>query len=563
MALADLNGDNDYKLIVADLGTGTMNIKLKVYKGTSLFTESTLIDVPTGVVSFHMDVSEPRIPAVAVASGPNIYIYKNMRPYFKFSLPTLEVNALERDLWLQMRDKCMEVDTFFELIQNLRQEIGFTHLTPRSQQLLLLEHEKWKSFVETHVTTPLKKQTVITSITTLNKNMAEEDAVACLVVGTENGGIYVLDPEAFTVLESLSLSGCSSSNNTVPVHLVATGLFDVEYRILAACRDGTICLLRRGFQEAKVLVQLSTQVVAMVVILENNNIVTALMDRTIQCFTRKGKKHWEIKSPKNVTTMGVVPLHHLSLTLLAVAMTGGTVQLYEGRQLVDVVTVPDTVSALRFGHFGQEENTLILITVGGSLYVKILKRTAHFTPQNDSIGLVPAQQIKMAIPKKTKLFVEHTMRERENAVAMHQTFQHDLFRLRLNTARACVRALESCNNPISTSTVDPLKMTAQVLGLGPKFKLYLTLENMSVSSTSKDLAISFHCDDKIYSVEKPFIYIPVLTPGLTYQFETGVECVSELGISDQIRIFIVKLDQSEPLLAVMVAMPACDTLTNV
>lgn len=33
MCLADLHGDGDYKLIVADLGTGTHNMKLKVYKG--------------------------------------------------------------------------------------------------------------------------------------------------------------------------------------------------------------------------------------------------------------------------------------------------------------------------------------------------------------------------------------------------------------------------------------------------------------------------------------------------------------------------------------------------
>ena len=33
-------------------------------------------------------------PAVAVASGTYIYIYKTIRPYFKFSLPILEVRNL-------------------------------------------------------------------------------------------------------------------------------------------------------------------------------------------------------------------------------------------------------------------------------------------------------------------------------------------------------------------------------------------------------------------------------------------------------------------------------------
>ena len=40
--------------MVADLGTGDYNMKLRVYKGTQLVTENTLIDLPTGVMFFIM-----------------------------------------------------------------------------------------------------------------------------------------------------------------------------------------------------------------------------------------------------------------------------------------------------------------------------------------------------------------------------------------------------------------------------------------------------------------------------------------------------------------------------
>jgi Bardet-Biedl syndrome 1 protein len=60
-------------------------------------------------------------------------------------------------------------------------------------------------------------------------------------------------------------------------------------------------------------------------------------------------------------------------------------------------------------------NVIILIT-GGHLLVKILKRTAQFTAQSSGTGMIPPQQIKMLVPKKTKLFMEQTLRERENAV---------------------------------------------------------------------------------------------------------------------------------------------------
>lgn len=45
--------------------------------------------------------------AIAVASGPYIYIYKNLRPYFKFTLPPLEIHPVEQDLWDQARQVCV------------------------------------------------------------------------------------------------------------------------------------------------------------------------------------------------------------------------------------------------------------------------------------------------------------------------------------------------------------------------------------------------------------------------------------------------------------------------
>lgn len=96
MDLADLNGDGENRLLVGDLGSGSSGMKLKVYRGTALSSESALLDLPTGLVSFFMDLHEPHIPAVAVASGPCVYIYKNLRPYFKFTLPGLDVNSLEQ-----------------------------------------------------------------------------------------------------------------------------------------------------------------------------------------------------------------------------------------------------------------------------------------------------------------------------------------------------------------------------------------------------------------------------------------------------------------------------------
>ena len=47
-------------------------------------------------------------------------------------------------------------------------------------------------------------------------------------------------------------------------------------------------------------------------------------------------------------------------------------------------------------------------------------------------------------------------------LVMHRQFQHDLYRLRLNTARSYVKALEHSMTPISSNPSEPLKLAAQV-----------------------------------------------------------------------------------------------------
>lgn len=66
-------------------------------------------------------------------------------------------------------------------------------------------------------------QTVITTMTTLKKNLADEDAVSCLVLGTENKELLVLDPEAFTILAKVSV-GPDSEHTRGPCCISCTQL---------------------------------------------------------------------------------------------------------------------------------------------------------------------------------------------------------------------------------------------------------------------------------------------------------------------------------------------------
>ena len=71
---------------------------------------------------------------------------------------------------------------------------------------------------------------------------------------------------------------------------------------------------------------------------------------------------------------------------------------------------------MKFGRFGREDGALLLVMQGGALAVKILKRTVNFEAKDPNPGPPKAQMAKLNIPKKTKVFVDQTVRERENAV---------------------------------------------------------------------------------------------------------------------------------------------------
>ncbi|CAJ1081330.1 Bardet-Biedl syndrome 1 protein [Xyrichtys novacula] len=548
--LADLSGDGESRLVLGDLGSGSSGMKLKVYRGTALMSESTLLDLPAGLVAFFMDLHEPRIPAVAVASGPCIYVYKNMRPYYKFTLPGLEVNTLEQDVWQQVREGQIDPLTLKEMLESIRKKAD-TPLSVRSLRFLSLEPDEMEEFVQLQKQQPIKRQTVITCIGTLKKSTADEDGVSCLVIGTECSDVYILDPEAFIILTKMSLPAA-------PTMMDVTGQYDVEFRITVACRNGNIYILRRESDKPKYCVELSSHPVGLVRV--GKNMVVGCTDESLQGFTQKGKKLWRVELPAPITTMASMDLPTKGFQAVLLGLANCEVHLYRDKNLLSTIKTPDVVSSICFGRYGREDGTLIMTTKGGGLMVKILKRTAAFEDRDNAPGPPLAQSIRLNVPKKTKLYVDQTLRERENGLAMHRAFQMDLSRLRLAAAKAYVKALESSLTPMSSSLTEPLKMNAVVQGLGPSFKLTLNVQNTAACRPVMNLAISFLYDEGLYRMKNPYMRIPLLVPGLIYPVETFVECTSDKGISDIIKVFVLHEGRSSPLLTAHINMPISEGL---
>lgn len=198
--------------------------------------------------------------------------------------------------------------------------------------------------------------------------------------------------------------------------------------------------------------------------------------------------------------------------------------------------------------------------------IKILKRTADFSTPLESIKnekLVPSN-MSLAIPKKTKIFIEQTIRERENSSAIHSIFQSELWRMRLEAAKTTVEILRTGDSTFSSDHQTPLKLLAQVDGLGPDFLLVVTLENISAAKMATHLAILLHADPNHYQINKRYVELTPLMPGipLIMDFQVKVRMTSDnllpndLTIENSIiRVLIMRDGFAKPLIASTVVMP--------
>ena len=90
--------------------------------------------------------------------------------------------------------------------------------------------------------------------------------------------------------------------------------------------------------------------------------------------------------------------------------------------------------------------------------IKILKRTADFSKPIETKDKHEEESTSLSIPKKSKIFLEQMERERENAAAIHNIFQSELWRMRLEAAKVTVDILRTGDSTFSGDLQTPLKL---------------------------------------------------------------------------------------------------------
>eukprot|EP01086_Lenisia_limosa_P006488 TRINITY_DN25352_c0_g1_i1.p1 TRINITY_DN25352_c0_g1~~TRINITY_DN25352_c0_g1_i1.p1 ORF type:complete len:586 (-),score=123.73 TRINITY_DN25352_c0_g1_i1:21-1778(-) len=547
LCLADIDGDGSAELIIADLSQ-----KVKIYKGTRMFQEFPLLDVPTAAVTYHMEDRET--PVLAIAAGPSIYVFKNLQPLYKFTLPDSQLDPGEADIWASLKEGRIDAETVQNQLLALKDtppsagESSGRLLTTQAHTICATSNvdelnEMVAHFKETTIALPSS----IVAMSSLYRTMDDEMSQGMLVLGTETREILILNPTAANMVVKVKLPSPA-------VQIEVIGKFTVEYRIAVACRDGRVRMIRNG-SLVNTIIDLETHPVGMVLL--ERHIYLSCMNKNLQCFTSKAKKSFSKKLPGTVTCM--CKLFHAArrVNLVVVALDTREVMVFKEEGVVSVFIAKDVVVSMAYGKYGREDGALALALAGGGLEVRFLPRRTNLDDSVTNNGPPPEQDIPLSVPKKTQLWVDQQEREKQVGEEMHRLFQRDLYRLRLNTARAYVKTITSTMGPSSIAGKSSVKVSASVMGLGsPNFIVTLSVENTSKKGL-EGLTVSTSADVDLYSISNPHFSVPYLVPCVPLKFNITVKCLPTAAgrVGDIVRIMVGSAASHVPLVTAMAQLP--------
>ena len=89
-------------MVLGQLGPRGQGGELRVYSGANRLHETMLLDTPSGLAVFRQ-TEEGKVPALAVACGEWLYVFKSMKPHMNFRVPATDAEEAEREAWAAAR----------------------------------------------------------------------------------------------------------------------------------------------------------------------------------------------------------------------------------------------------------------------------------------------------------------------------------------------------------------------------------------------------------------------------------------------------------------------------
>lgn len=473
-------------------------------------------------------------------------------------------------------------DALYDRLVVLRDEEGVS-LTVTSAELLALDKAPVSNlslYIEEHraEARELRQLSVVTCMTAIPRDSHEPRAQSQLVVGTEAGDILVLSAAGTTVESRFTLPGGAK-----PVSIHGTGLWNVDSRLVVRTREGTIRSIRNQRMTSTIL-RAGVPITCCVAM--ESAIVAATMDGRLSCWHPKGKALWNDDPPSPVVCMCKVADPHASREVVAVALADGDVRLYAGGVVlhstgatdVEGSADPDSGSAataMVFGSFGGEKRCLVTAHELGSVRVRVLPRRARLeSAAVDSSSPPEEQDVPMDLPKRTRLHVQNIHREQAEAPDMWRSLERDRRRLRLAVMREYVKTISSGVAPDATGSLgsvsalfdvapdaaaaagaaasssssgaaaSPLRLSAEVQGVGPGFVILLHVTSaMRLTAAGAWLVVS--CNEAQYTVGghvggSHMSVLPPLPPRTPVVVPISVRCIDPAGAPrGQIRLTVL------------------------
>lgn len=437
------------------------------------------------------------------------------------------------------------------MIQSLANEISPKELTPLSQTLLVTKPEDRPAFVDYYsipkYVNNLQNPSTVTCLTSMPKSSL--DNIDVLVFGTERGMVRVVDSQAFQIIADCRIPG-------VPVQIVVYGVFDIDFRIFVSTRDGNIFSIKRDqTAKDKPIISCKTDIISFARI--NKMLAVATTSNTLMFFSFAGKCLNSISIGEPIR--GLEQFHYAPKQFEGVlVLLENQIRLYTHLHLLDVIRIDRSLSWMKFGPYGREEGALIIGTKDGGLLVKLFRRKASLDERIDLAAPPKAYNIKLNIPKKSKIFIDQTVRERDNANQINQTYQRDLFLIKYHTTTAFAALTSSSAAPISTDPNLSVDIAVTVNGFGPKFRLTIKL-SCATKTPLYNMWLSMLFSPTIYRFDQTLIPVSILMPGHFYTFTTLVECLEpEKGLSEDIRVLLIREDKPTPIVTAIVTMPVSE-----
>ena len=602
MDTADLAGDGEWRLVMCSRAER----KIKVWANARLVSEQSLPDEPVAMRCFYALPTDggARKPSVAVAAGSCVFIFRGnggggfaLRPHYKFTTPSLPVEPRETEVWRRLGDGADDAavdDAFAELAE--ARDAG-APLTERTLEFLAIGDPDSENgndtrevsarrarFARAHgASGPPIRRTSVTALAVIKHVADDVDATSRLVFCTEHGQVHVLSADAKEVQTTHQLP------SAVAFVAVTTGSrAEGKHFIACACRDNRCYVIKDGALDDSLTIDLETPACGAVAV-GGNTVVIACVDDTAHAYaladsdengTKKailaGQKLYTLYLPSSVSAMTVLDVNRARRTeRVAFSLRNGEIRVYHGAALVLALETDelDPCVGMRFGRFGREENALVTVAANGGVATRIMPRRANLTSGDaarDGVAAAAAAAVPLAVPKKTKLYVEQTAREREFGRDMHVAFQKDLCRLRLNTARARVASMRDGGGRGAPRGGGggggvSVRLDASVRGLGPNFKVVVSAVNVGATPLLNASLLFVTEPRDAYETDGPGQKtFAALLPGVRRTCEIGVTCADAGAASGTangvVRVYVCDPRHATPVVSAVVRMPVPEFL---